>query len=160
MSEILKAAEDIVSYASRIRSFLQVADVLKRIGNIEQAEGEAKNRAESARQEADAADAILENKNAQVAKVVEDIEYAKKSAEEIIANANRRAMEIVDGAGVRANEAFRAADEQKMSIEKEISALLGKRDDMLAFISEKESELSVIVAKISEAKEKVASLFK
>lgn len=160
MSQVQKAADDIKSFVSRIRGFIEVADTLEKIGSIEQAEREAKAKADAARSDAASAVSDLAQKQEKVSKIDEEIAYAKKSAEEIVANANKRAMSMVDEAGTRAQEIVRDASGHKDAIVKEISDLGVKRGELSAFIAEKEKELAAVVNKIAEAREKVASLFK
>lgn len=160
MSHASKAAEDIKSFASRVRSFLEVADALEKIGSLEQAESEALVKADRARQEGAAAEAEANKKKADLAKVDEEIEYARKSAEEIVSNAKTRAMAMLDEAGVKANETVRMASDRKSSVESEILTAGEKLRGLLSTIAEKESVLKAVNSKIEEAREKVASLFK
>lgn len=160
MSEILKAADDIVTYASRIRSFLEVADVLRRIGNLEQAENHANAKAEKARGDAEIAVRILAEKDALIAKANDEIEYAKKSADEIISNARNRAVSILDEASIKANESLRITLGKKDSVEHSLLELKSKYDSLIGAISDKEAVLHAINEKIKETKERIASLSK
>ena len=158
MSNATKAAEDILSFASRIRSFLDVAEFLKGLGSLEQAESELKIKVKSANEEALKAIGDAAGKKLIVAKLDEEIEYARKSAEEIVANAKSRAMSIVDEGGVEANKIVRGASDKKSLIENQIKDLDAKLYDVKNAIAAQESILRAVTSKIEEAKAKVASL--
>lgn len=160
MSQILKAVDDIKSLASRFRGFLEVAETLEKIGNLQQLESEATDKTARAQKDAAAADATIEQKKGIVSKLDEEIEYARKSAEEIIANAKQRAMTIVDEAGVQGNELLRVVSAKKAAFESELGALRDKMGFVEGAIKEKEAILAGVLSKIDEAKERVSSLFK
>lgn len=160
MSQILKAVDDIKGLASKFRGFLEVAETLEKIGSLEQAEREANNRAEIARVGCDVADKNLAVKQEQVSKLDAEIDYAKKAAEEIIANAKQRSMNIVDEAGVKGNDMLRVVSEKKAAFEKELKDLRDKMGVVTTAVSEKESVLAAINAQINKAKEQVASLLR
>lgn len=160
MSQILKAVDDIKNFASKFRGLAEVAETLEKIGSLEQAEKEAKNKADAAVKLAGEYEIEAISKQKRVSKLDEEIEYAKKSAEEIIAGAKQRAMSIVDEAGVKGNDLLRVVSEKKVAFDKELKDLRDKMGLVTAAVSEKEAVLAAINAQINKAKEQVASLLK
>lgn len=160
MSQVLKAADDIKSFASRIRGFLEVAETLERIGNLEQAQSEAQSKTNAVLKNVESIEALITEKKELISKLDSQLEEAKKMADGIISEAKKRAVEIFNEAGIKSNDVVRAASDKKSSIEQDIVSASEKLADIVLKIAEHETILGTVFGKIEEAKEKVSSLFK
>lgn len=144
MSNFKQAAEGIKNFAGRVRGFLEAADFLDHVGDIELAEKEALNRRDAALKD----EAIVQNRlsdlKSEVMKWEAESEKARNSAIETKINAEAAANSLVS-----------AAREKAVSIISEARADLSRIKDKIA---EENKELQSVKARIEEEKEDIAVL--
>ena len=158
MSDISKAAHDLKVLAQRFRPVLDVVDALERIGSLEDAERDAKERTAHAKAEADTAAASLVTVQQQVAEAHKKIQLATTDAEQIVAQATQDADQIRARARTDADRIRQEAEAAKATIQKESEALTVTKTRLAGEVEAKQKELAAITARIAETKASIAKL--
>lgn len=160
MSSVQKSADDLRNLANRFRSVMEVAEVLERIGSLEQTEREAQVRKESAYAQAEEAKKSLAEVSQQLEKAnfelktiekrgLEAQESAQAKASEIVNKANRDAATIITDAKHSESEVLAAASDKLEEIK-----IMDRN------IADKKDELAAIIKQIVDMKAKIQALVK
>lgn len=160
MSTPQKACEDIKNLAQRFKGFIEVGELLEKIGNIEQAERDAvsrMNQAYLAAEEADKAK-VLAEEDLRIAK--SKIEHAKAEALKIEQAAYDQRLETLKSAAERGQEIVKEAEAKKSAILSEIAGHRSGLEQVQIQIVESRKELDDLKAKIEEVKSKFSALLK
>lgn len=158
MSNAMKAADDIKSLASRFRSVLEVAEVLEKIGSLEQAVRDAESKKKAAYADAEKAVSLLNDKAEELEKANAEIGKAKEASASIVAQANQKAGVIIAEAEVKAGEIISKANSDKAVVEEAIKSLNAKSVSLSGEISKQESHLADIKKHIQDAKSKISGI--
>lgn len=147
------AVDDIRRFARTLRGFLAFADELEKMASFEQAARETEQRLEEIRKQEAAASQDL-------AVVLQDVEKAKASAAELVADGRTRADQALAIAKKAADEVLvkAQADAQRMlesgkRVKADLDALAGESkkelDKLTAAVAEKQAIVADLDAKIS-----------
>jgi chromosome segregation ATPase len=158
MSSKVQAAEAIEALANQYKQMVEAAEMLKKIGSLENAAKEAQKACEAAKDEAEAAklEADLAKNDAKKAKgkVVEMLDKAIADANETVLQGKQKADQIVAEAESRATEINLAASERISSALADVNA---NRSKVLAEIADAKQLLEGLMldiqSKTSEANE-------
>ena len=155
MSATLKTADELKKLARMFQAVIDSVDTLERIGSMEQAEAEAKNRVGKLQKEADelvatVASARLEAQGILDAAALRKSE-AERQAEEIARVAQQKADALVIEANDKAGRIIADAEAQKAAAEDAVTTAQAKCD-------EAKKELSEIEKKIESARARVAKI--
>lgn len=106
MSKIDDAADQVIGFAERFRGLLDIADVIKSMGSLEQAAAERKTALAAVTKEHEAAKAELAATKAEIdaarAAQADDLAQHKKISGEVVAKAREDADDIIDQANIDA----------------------------------------------------------
>lgn len=175
MSELIQAATTIREIAVKLRGFELAAAALERVGSFEQAAEEAHRSAVAAQAEAAAAladrDSALREaeqiraealavKNATAVEAERVLAAAGSEAGSIVADAQAQAKEIVDGGRASAAEHMKSILAQVYEAETKVEELKAKGVELARANVVAENALAATEAKISKAREQIASLLK
>ena len=160
MSNPMKAAEDLKVLANRFRSILEVADVLEKIGSLEQAERDAASRKDRAYAEEKKAHLLLLDLDGKVALKQEAIKLAEEQAEEVVAKAKEKAQAVYAEMAEKNAAHLKQISELKLSADAAIIAKRLELDDVKSQVQAKKVELEEVSSQIAAVKSKLSSLFK
>lgn len=158
MSNATKAADDIKSLAARFHSVLEVADVLEKIGNLDQAVRDAENRKNVAIKESERAVGDASEKKKILAGILSDIESAKGAVDQQQKNARAQANEIIDDARAKSVEIVKGAEQMRSNSSAHVRAETSKVDALKRDIAQLEGVLAGIKTHIQEAKRKITEI--
>ena len=134
MSNYTQAVQDIRQLAVRFQGITQVANALERIGSLEDAEREAKDRLSAARQAATDAEAVAK---------------ALAESRTHIANVEDKAQRIVQAGEAKAKDIIAQAEERGAGIIAEANA---KANHVKAVVVAAQADLDALNAKIAAAR--------
>lgn len=145
MSQFNDAAAAIRRAAKQFEQFSVAADILDKIGNLDNAEKEAKAAVSKAVKERDDALAALSDAKSEVSD-------AKKKADEVQSNAESKADEIVDTANKSADAIISLAKDKANEIianaettaTKSVSLILSRIEDLESKKNDLENQISVL----------------
>lgn len=157
MSNTMKASEDIKFLASKFKEILEVAEVLGRIGSLEQAERDAGIRKDAAYKAADEATATLKGRLDELSMHEGFVEDKKYLASKIEKDAAVKASSLVDAAIAKANDIVSKANNSKDLIVKEAQELSDKNNSLKKSLADGNAQLGFINDQIAEAKRKIAA---
>ncbi len=160
MSSAIKAAEDIKLIASRFRGFIEAADVLARIGSLEQAENDALVKKDAAYKAADTAIEFLKAKEKEIEDVKAQFEAVEEEAEKIKNTAKDHAVFILKDAKEKAALVVKEAGTKKLEIGQQIVELRKSFAQAQSELDSKKEELAAVIEQIASVKTKLQVLFK
>lgn len=154
----LKAAEDLKNLVNKFKGVIEAGEYLQSLGDLNQAEQEAKNARDGARKEAAEAREILSELQAQI-----------KSADISVAAAREKAVLVIEDADVKAAAIVAAANSQASVIQQDA---LRRRDEIVREgrghgatleklqkqVEEETKKLQEVLAEIDNAKKRISSL--
>lgn len=159
MSLAQQAAEDIKTFANRIKPFMDVARALEELGSLDQQIDEANNR------KRDAA-AMYEKQSKELKELLDKVSFAEENlqklelkSENIITDAEEHSAEIIEKAHLKAAEIMSQA--QKLQGELDDSMAQRRADSFKLDneIAEKQKTLHAIKAEIAAMKSKFQEKF-
>jgi chromosome segregation ATPase len=158
MSQFTKAADDIKSVANKLRGFLEIADALEKIGNIEHAAKSAEAVKEKANAEALAAKAQAAEAAKKLDAVLVDVNVAKEMAAEIEQNAKAKSAELLDEAKAKVLQVEADIENQKLQAKHAQVSAVKELSDLNEQIISKKNELSDIKSQIALIKQKIQNV--
>lgn len=158
MSNAMKAADDIKALATRLRSILEVADVLEKVGNLEQAVRDAENRKNAAYKESEKAVNQAEAKNEELAIIKLEIESTKAIVSDRLSQTKLQAEQIIENAKAKASNIIKEAEEMRSNSSAHVRAETLKVDALKRDIAQLEGVLTGIKNHIQEAKRKITEI--
>lgn len=155
-----QAAEDIRKIGRMLKGFIALGDDLERLGSLENAAQEAESRFNSAKVAEEAASKDL-------ARAIEDIDKAKASASQLVADARLLSDQTVSIGKKTAEEAVaqaRKAAEQLVTdakrLKADIDAVADQRqrqaDDLAKTIDARQAKLQELETKLAEFRAKIS----
>lgn len=160
MSDAMKAADDLKVLANRLRPLFDVADVLERIGSLEQAEREAGIRLQKTKDAEEEAKNVLDDRVRDLSKAEQKVEEALEKSVQIENAAQTKSDKIIEAADSRAIMIIRNATDQKKVLDAEIISKRGQLAQIQEAIDAKNEELSNLKREIEAAREKIAAFMK
>lgn len=157
MSNSMNAAQDLKHIASKFRGILEVADLLERIGSLEQAERDAIIRKDLAYKEANEADLTIDSKKQELAEIEKAKAKTQLEVETMISEGKKKYDEVVSNALSQRDEILAKAQNRKLEIAQEAQALMDDMSKTKKELEIKKDELSFIQEQLKEAKRKIAA---
>lgn len=155
MSNLKVAAENIKSFAGRLRGLLEAADIIGQVGDLDTAAFEAVNRKEKAEAEASLAEQVLERVRADIKSAEKESALVEHRAQESLTDAFEKSRAIITDANLKAEDIVRAAKNKgagiREMIEKENVTLISLDEE----VQKKRQELLTIQKKIDEARAQI-----
>lgn len=158
MSATLQAAADLQAFAERLRAILEVAEVLQRIGNLEQAARDAQARQTQAYADAAAATVQLTDIQTQLQTAQQQVTSAQQQATQVCTEAQVRADTIRDLAEADAGDLVLLAQDEAQALRLQTSAASAELTQLVEQIQAKRHELQSIVDQIAKTKASIAAL--
>ena len=153
-----KAADDIKSFAKRIKPILELAEVLEKLGSIDNAAFESKSRCEKALAEEKDALKLLNKKYEEVARAHSEIEAAKHKAGNLVSEAKAKSDEMLKYAEVKGEEIIAKANSFKSKVMSEAQAEQTKVEELKKDIASKHNELELLKKELADFKSKFSRL--
>lgn len=153
-----QAAAEIKSIAARLRGFIEVADTLDKLGNLDQAVRDAETRKNAAYKDAEKVVAALKTKNDELAKADAEVKASVEKVRETVLTAEATAATIIAEAKEKAQELVRRAHEDVKNAEKQRASLVTEMAAMNDKTITKSNELAQINRQIQETKAKLAAI--
>jgi len=155
MSGFNAAANTIRSWAEHYKELVDLADLLQRLGSLDNVESEQNARAQAARSNAEAEERRFLDIQASSKGVMSD---AQKVAQQVVADAQDKAQGLVNDAQAKASGLVESAKAHKADID----ALASQREAQAKDAQQKEvaaqTELATLEAKISAAKAQIVKI--
>jgi hypothetical protein len=152
------AAEQIKNFGSKLKGFLEAAEFLEKIGNIENYESEVMARKNAAiKAEAEAVAALCKAEE-DLSFALEKVKAAEDMAKSILSEADKKAADRKQFAESELEKVILDGGVKIKKVEADIKERLLMSKEIDGQIAEKAAELSAIKKNIEEAKAKIASL--
>lgn len=154
----LKGAEDLKNLVNRFKGIIEAGEYLQGLGDLQQAEQEAKNSRDAAKLQAEEERAKLSSLQFQIIEAENSIKKSQKDAEEIIARANIQASGIICEANDKASA---IQDEAKRRTEQFIREGNGHKTTLEKIqkqVEEETKKLKDVMDEIERAKNRISSL--
>lgn len=160
MSNAMKAADDLKSIAKRFQGIMEVAQILEKIGSLEQAERDAVARKEAAYAEEKKAQLLILDLDGKIAVKQEAIKIAESQADHIVVKAKEKAQQVYNELAEKNAASLKQANEIKVLAEAAVSAKRVEVEELNKLISAKKLELEDVSSQIAAVKSKLSALFK
>lgn len=160
MSNPTKAAEDLKGFANRFRAILEVADLLEKLGSLQQAERDAVIKKDAAYAAADAAVAKLSGLQAQIASLERALEEAQAKGKVMEQGAQFKAQQILAAAEAEAKEVIAAATKHRVEVDAAAKEALKELALVNSAVATKREEQAQVEKEVSALKAKIAALVK
>ena len=160
MSNAMKAADDLKSIAKRFQGIMEVAQILEKLGSLEQAERDAVVRKDAAYAEEKKAQLLILELDGKVAMKQEAIKKAEELAEGIVLKAKEKAQQVYNELAEKNAAALKQSNEIKVLAEAAVSAKRVEVEDLNKQIAAKKLELEDVSSQIAAVKAKLSALFK
>lgn len=158
MSKFKEAAEGIKNFAGRLRGFMETAEFLEKIGDLELAETEALNRRDSALQQEADAQASLSRVLDDVLKAEEAVKTATETAANLESASREKADQIIADAKKQGQRAIADLNLEIAGIKNQIMVENQNLDSVKNDVEEKKKELSECEEKVKDAKASIKKM--
>jgi chromosome segregation ATPase len=158
MSSASKAAEDLKTFANRLKPMMDCAAALEEIGNLENAASEAKIRKDSLYKEADEASKALDQKKLEIKKAEEAIDSAHKEAKNIESSTKIKIDAALKAAAEKAFNLVKEAEDKVASIKSELAQSYDELNQVKYQTQETKAHLEKIKKELSLTGERVLAL--
>jgi len=156
----LKVADDLKAFVKKFQVLSDLADVLEKVGSLEQAERDASIRKDKAYADAANAQAVLEAKGLEVSKADTLISMKEEEAGKVYKAGQAKAAEVVEAAKVQASQIVQAGLAQKKVLEEQVSNEKMRLSDVRSQVAEAGVELQNYQAQLEDIKAKLSSFMK
>lgn len=157
MENLKQAVEQIKNFGGRVRGFLEAADYLDKIADIEIYEREAIARKDQAVKDEASAKEILAGVQGEIETAQGRVKQAQESAVIVESNARENADKIIQEAQGKADSIISEAKNKVSEIQEIIKSENQVLENVKNNISAANNELSEIQNKIKAAKDQIAS---
>lgn len=163
MKDIRVLADNILALRKQYRAVLEVGEYLDEVAGLEQARQEILNAIQKATVARDEAVRGAEKAQADLRALEDKKQGAIVACDDIIADAEEKAQEIVDKADAASKALLAEANKRKVTLAGEIEALKGQVAQLAASAQEKRAELQALeqqVADLRKAASQIAASFR
>lgn len=159
MSNVHQAVTDIKNFANKVKGMIAVAEVLEKIGNVDQAEYEAKARMEKAKAAAEVAVQGQEKEEQNLASAKEAVESMKAKALDIEKEAHVKIGGLYQLAEAKAKEILDACYKKKDVLDSDVETTRKFLGDLKNQVEAEKLRLLDIQDQIAKMKKQVSNLF-
>ena len=157
-NDLMQAAEAVKNHARVLRSVIQLADEIERIGSIEQAATEAQQRLDKAKADEATATTELGTVNQQLADAKAVITSAEQDALNTTNDAEDKAKEIIAEANKQSDSIIAAANKRAATIGGTIATQQSALDTLNAGIDAAQKQLDTLNGSIETTKAQLRAL--